>query len=119
MTMPGRKQLQKVAISRYKALQKHRINVNNDPLINTVFLQFRTVRAAAANEQHISRLQQIPLAFHHIAAAAGNQQQKFTKLMIMILYPCAGLGFEMKQPEILQQISPLFILCHILSPHIA
>ena len=105
-----------IAVRRGFPLKILRGNVNDDPLVGGVAVQFRAVDAAAADEDDVSRLQQITLTVHAVAAAAGDKQQKLAKLVIMIIHPCALLGMQMKQPEILQQISPLFVVCHGLPP---
>ena len=75
------------------ALQIFRGNVENDPLIGTVRIQFRPVDAVGIQQHDISGLKPIPLTVHVIAAAAGNQQQDLAELVVVVFHLGSAFAF--------------------------
>ena len=67
-------------------------------------------------QNDVAGLQQVTLTVHRIAAAALDQQQNLAELMVMVLHLGSALGFQMKQPEILQKIASFIVLSHTFSP---
>ena len=70
------------------------------------------MNTAAANQYNIAGTQAVVFAIHKITALSGYQQQQFAELMVVVIYLCSAGRLQVEQPEILQQVSPFFILCH-------
>ena len=82
-----------IAVHGGLTLQILRRNIQDDPLIRTVGIQFRPVDAVGIQQHDVSGLQQIPLSVHIIAAAALQEQQDFAELMVMVFHLGSASGF--------------------------
>ena len=75
-----------IAIGEAAFPEKFRTDIQDDALIRYTRLKFRPVDDMAAHQNHIARLQGIPLAVYHIAAASGPEEQELAEIVIMIVH---------------------------------
>ena len=101
-----------MTVRRGMPFQIFRGNVENNPLVRYIRIQLRPVDAMGIQQHDIPGLQQVPLSVRIIAAAALEQQQDLAEGMVVVLHLGAASGFQMKQPEIFQEISPFHVFGH-------
>ena len=66
--------------------------------------------ATAADEHDIAWQQKVSPPLYGIAAAAGEKENDFAEFVIVVIDFRSAVVLQMEEPEILQQVSALFIV---------
>ena len=99
-----------VAIPRGVLPQKFRVDIDDDAFIGRTGGKLRPVHTAAADDHDVPRFQTVALAFHGVAAAAGNEHQHLAKFVVVETHLSPRCIPQMEQAELLQQVPTLLIV---------
>ena len=84
-------------------------DIEDHPLVKDPGLKMRPVNTSASHQDDIAGDKLIAAAFYMVASAAGKKKHDLIKLMIMEPDGRPAVVLEMKQTEILGQVSAFFI----------